>query len=260
MSDDHLAKSPKKYGTVVAILVALVLVVVLYYAFRSEKMMTMTINAENMRDKSYSLSNVMYGNSPDPRFNLMTAKKPEHLTSNIYALGQHDAPWRVWRPDGKTENLTANIYALGQHDAQWRVWRPDTVRGIEIAEAEEGAPREAFSFMKMLKGATEKYMPQNQYGALGKGSDRASTVTLSNRAGTETDVRGRIRDMRTAARMREKLDNNDVFRGPPGYDITIVRDKSEENLSNSITWQSLGSQEKMGTSRDAVLMSSLYSL
>jgi hypothetical protein len=171
-----------------AVVVVIVLLVLWLLAPVAEKLKVMTINIGAGNKEKFNLQNVMYGSSPDPRFNLMAA-----------------APAMNTKPG-------AGIIALGQRGAEWLTWR---------------AP-----------GLGEHYL--SQYGP-NVGSNRTKVSQLSD---------------------RERMENANVFRGPPGYDITIVRENTEENLQNKIAWEAIGSQDKRGDghARDAQLVASLFSM
>lgn len=171
--------------------VAVVIVLVLLWVFLvpAEKLKVMTINIGAGNKEKFNLQNVMYGSSPDPRFNLMTVSPMDTKPG-------------------------AGIIALGQRGAEWLTWRQP-----------------------------EHY--RSQYGPL-VGSNRISVSQLSDRNSRNT---------------MERMENANVFRGPPGYDITITRENTEENLQNKIAWESIGSQDKLGDghARDAQLVASLFS-
>jgi hypothetical protein len=246
----------KTICNVTAVVVLVIVLLLVYYQWtKAEKVTTMTINTAE-RLNNGTIASIMYGDSPDPRFNLMTTEPHADslLTSNVYALGQENEYWREWqdqyvedttpidtandveRFQGNPPNLvTSNIFALGQDNAEWQVWRPEDIKSLESAE-------------RMGAGSS--------YGARGMGANRGLVVQRSAPSSDPASWVGK----KSLRRYAEMLENNDnIFRGPPGYDVTITRDTSESNLTNKAAWRATPSTEKMA-SRDAQLVASLFSL
>ena len=229
----------------------------------------MEIKAERLTPgvnvSNYVPAGVTISASRDPRFNFMTAS-PEKGTANssVYAMGQMNNDWQTWRQpysedadtvDQETRQLEklkadrfnqlgkadGNIYALGQMNTVWDTWRhtyqeePFTSKAKRMKNWLSNVGNE---FMTTLqKGWSEQPKPPSRitpYGPIAMGTNQRSFI-IGNTATLDQGPSDWASE--------ERLENKNIFRGPPGYDITLTTDSLQENLNNQGGWLSLKTNE-----------------
>jgi hypothetical protein len=210
----------------IKIIFAIIVVLILTSMFKQsfEKMLTMKINAEkfeaDVNATNFIPPQVDVSASSDPRFNFMQAERyPSYPTTPV------DYP-------------TANIYALGQTKKPWQAWR-EKLQSWASTPAKLITMGGESMIQKGWSKQPERSAP-SQYGPTNVGTASRSFI---------------IRDSSVINQVpSEKFVNNDnVFKGPPGYDITMTRTLGMENLSNNSSWSTEKSQEKMGSGDKDVL-------
>jgi hypothetical protein len=236
----------------IKILLAVVILIMIYMVFVRNENMTMEINAEkfvqpNVNASNYIPGGVVISASQDPRFNFMTNRVPnDGINADIYALGQENQLWTQWRDPyveqlvhkKPLDNVNSDIYSLGQRSNDWMTWRNEFGSEPEsfMSKAKRWVKQTAVEKLSFLQTGWDKKPERpskiTPYGPIGMGTNQRSYI-IANTAPAE---------MGPGNWTSEHMDNSNIFRGPPGYDITLTTNLSE-NLSNKSGWLTQKSNE-----------------
>lgn len=253
------------------LLAVIVLVLIYVIFFKSSEKMTMEIKAEKLvpgvNVTGYVPAGVTISTSKDPRFNFMTVSPEKGIAnSNVYAMGQVNDLWQTWRQpyseeadaalelesQQQLEKLKAdkfnqlgkadgNVYALGQMNGNWDTWRrtyqeePFTSKAKRMKNWVTNVGNELMTTLQ--KGWSVQPKPPSRitpYGPIAMGTNQRSFIIGNTTALDEGPA-----DWTS----EERMENKSIFRGPPGYDITLTTPTLQENLNNQSGWLTLKTHE-----------------